>query len=123
MNNVTLVECIELNSFYAPDKCHNGGGYHQPRCTWRFERNGQPYTLVYQDESCGDFGVRYYVELREGHDGSGHCIYDYSVDTVSSEPSERLDKSSEFTKEFYDELVNSELIDKGLPWSIEEEDC
>ena len=78
---------------------------------------------VYQDESCGDFGVRYYVELREGHDGSGHCIYDYSVDTVSSEPSERLDKSSEFTKEFYDELVNSELIDKGLPWSIEEEDC
>lgn len=48
-----------INSFYSPATCNNGGGYWQPcGIALLALNNGQLVTVEYDDLSCGDFGRR-----------------------------------------------------------------
>lgn len=50
----------ELNECYDPDRCHNGGGYHQPDGEILYHGCEVGW---YRDISCGDFGVRFDAKL------------------------------------------------------------
>ena len=63
VENLKVLEDREQNPFYDPAKSYNGGGYHQPYQKLTFDVEGQNYTLIYDNTSCGDFGKRYEVDL------------------------------------------------------------
>lgn len=63
IENLKVLEDKEQNSFYDPAKSYNGGGYHQPYQKLTFDVEGQNYTLIYDNTSCGDFGKRYEIDL------------------------------------------------------------
>ena len=63
IENLKVLEDKEQNSFYDPAKSYNGGGYHQPYQKLTFDIDGENYTLIYDNTSCGDFGKRYEIDL------------------------------------------------------------
>lgn len=63
IENLKVLEDREQNSFYDPEKSYNGGGYHQPYQKLTFDIDGENYTLIYDNTSCGDFGKRYEIDL------------------------------------------------------------
>jgi hypothetical protein len=72
----------EQNEFYDSERCHNGGGYHQPRITVDFDDGGR---VVISDTSCGEFGSR--VDVAYTRDGMkpAYCSYGSMYDEESSD--------------------------------------
>lgn len=61
MKNNKIVSICEQNAFANENKSSNGGGYSQPLIEFVF--NGLDGTL--SDESCGEFGTRYWFSWGE----------------------------------------------------------
>jgi hypothetical protein len=106
IKNIILLEDVEQNDFYNPEKSYNGGGYHQPLVKYSFEYNGENYILTYNSTSCGDFGSRYYVRISRTKDNK--TIYDFDVDRINNREDE-LYFSDEFDVSFFFNLLDSEL--------------
>lgn len=66
-NIVTIV-----NGDYDPDRCHNGGGYYQPRTKVEFADQSQ---LVIDDLSCGEFGSRIYAVYKTAEGTENHAVF------------------------------------------------
>lgn len=107
IKNIILLENVEQNDFFNPEKSYNGGGYHQPLTKYSFEYNGEDYVLTYNSTSCGDFGSRYYVRITRTKDDK--TIYDFDVDNVSRNREDELYFSDEFDASFFYNLLDSEL--------------
>lgn len=107
IKNIILLEDVEQNDFFNPEKSYNGGGYHQPLTKYSFEYNGEDYVLTYNSTSCGDFGSRYYVRITRTKDDK--TIYDFDVDNVSRNREDELYFSDEFDASFFYNLLDSEL--------------
>ena len=107
IKNIILLEDVEQNDFFNPEKSYNGGGYHQPLTKYSFEYNGEDYVLTYNSTSCGDFGSRYYVRITRTKDDK--TIYDFDVDNVSRNREDELYFSDEFDVSFFYNLLDSEL--------------
>lgn len=63
---IEIVEIVETNAYANKETCRNGGGYSQPQWTIAI---GDGRTLVLCNESCGDFGTRFWASLKaqDGH--------------------------------------------------------
>lgn len=107
IKNIILLEDVEQNDFFNPEKSYNGGGYHQPLTKYSFEYNGEDYILTYNSTSCVDFGSRYYVRITRTKDDK--TIYDFDVDNVSRNREDELYFSDEFDASFFYNLLDSEL--------------
>ena len=73
MKNVPIkLQCCwgrNLNPFYDPDTCNNGGGYWQPQGGAFLYIGRHPVVVEISDTSCGDFGTRKWVRVFSGtHD-------------------------------------------------------
>ena len=73
-NNVTTMEC---NEFYDVERCHNGGGYSQPKTVIDFDDGT---TMTIYDTSCGEFGSRVNVEYEDCGEILAECGYGSMVD-------------------------------------------
>lgn len=54
MKIINIAE-TNMNEYYDPRNCHDGGGYYQPRIVIDFDDG---IRVVINDTSCGDFGNR-----------------------------------------------------------------
>lgn len=112
IENLKVLEDREQNSFYDPEKSYNGGGYHQPYLKISFDIDNTSYTLIKDDTSCGDFGVRIDTQLLLTD--NNQKIYEHHLDTVkinSAEDEEYLLADKELmTKELWENLIyNNEI--------------
>lgn len=58
------ISCVEEYEDYDPRFSHDGGSYYQPTFDLSFVLDGSKFSLRIEDTSCGDFGGRFYAELR-----------------------------------------------------------
>ena len=67
-NYYLIVENYQLDPGYDPDRCRNGGCYPKPTIEGRITWDGcrKPIRFLINDDSCGDFGKRYYIEFQDG---------------------------------------------------------
>lgn len=112
IENLEVLEDREQNSFYDSAKSNNGGGYHQPYLKISFDIDNTNYTLIKDDTSCGDFGVRIDTQLLLTD--NNQKIYEYHLDTVkknSAEDEEYLSVNKELmTKELWENLIYNDEI-------------
>jgi hypothetical protein len=112
IENLEVLEDREQNSFYDPAKSNDGGGYHQPYLKISFDIDNTNYTLIKDDTSCGDFGVRIDTQLLLTD--NNQKIYEYHLDTVkrnSAEDEEYLSVNKELmTKELWENLIYNDEI-------------
>ena len=112
IENLEVLEDREQNSFYDPAKSNNGGGYHQPYLKISFDIDNTNYTLIKDNTSCGDFGVR--IDTKLLLTDNNQKIYKHHLDTVqknSSEDEEYLLVDKELmTKELWENLIYSDKI-------------
>lgn len=101
LKNIVLIEQEELNPVVDSRRACNGGGYSQPRKVFSFERNGKPYTLTYTDTSCGEFGARYSISVKNKDEKE---LYRYYCDGIAKIRTEDVDKEKEFTADFFGDL-------------------
>lgn len=106
----TMIKVVEFhveesNGAFNPNTCHNGGGYHQPIYTIKFNDGVE---AILCDESCGDFGTRYSLTMRIKSATWGSMldnIYsDFTVDDL-----DYLEKIQKVTGIFVP--INEDLID------------
>ena len=83
MCEINLIKEEELNSFYNPVRSNNGGGYHQPLHEYDIRFKGKKFTLIKEDTSCGDFGKRLHIEIK---DEFGNSIFNFFKDEVNKVP-------------------------------------
>ena len=72
---------VETNEYADKDTCRNGGGYFQPEWTIVMKDGS---TLVLCDDSCGDFGTRYWASLK-GEDGHQMAVAQWGTMLVPEE--------------------------------------
>lgn len=112
IENLKVLEDKEQNSFYDPAKSYNGGGYHQPYQKLTFDVEGQNYTLIYDNTSCGDFGKRYEIDLFITE--SKKTVYHFefnNIDKVGEDEDEYLKVYKEVLTE---DLWNSLIYNKEI---------
>ena len=95
--NFKILEVREQNPYADPMKANNGGGYSQPCITFIF--NGTKGSI--QDTSCGEFGIRYFVEFGEKV---------YYLDTMGREKEEYSSFSKNCSE---DNLLSERLKEAG----------
>ena len=112
IENLKVLEDKEQNSFYDPAKSYNGGGYHQPYQKLTFDVEGQNYTLIYDNTSCGDFGKRYEIDLfiTESKKPVYHFEFN-NIDKVGEDEDEYLKVYKEVLTE---DLWNSLIYNKEI---------
>ena len=112
IENLKVLEDKEQNSFYNPAKSYNGGGYHQPYQKLTFDVEGQNYTLIYDNTSCGDFGKRYEIDLfiTESKKPVYHFEFN-NIDKVGEDEDEYLKVYKEVLTE---DLWNSLIYNKEI---------
>ena len=66
------IEEKETNEHYDSERCHNGGGYHQP-CIVATLMSGMQMEI--DDSSCGEFGSRVDIILRMGDHVFAECTH------------------------------------------------
>lgn len=112
IENLKVLEDREQNSFYDPAKSYNGGGYHQPYQKLTFDVEGQNYTLIYDNTSCGDFGKRYEIDLfiTESKKPVYHFEFN-NIDKVGEDEDEYLKVYKEVLTE---DLWNSLIYNKEI---------
>lgn len=64
--NIASAWGVPTNPAYNPDTANNGGGYWQFAGGLVAEINGQLVAVEVDDQSCGDFGSRVYVDIIAG---------------------------------------------------------
>lgn len=112
IENLEVLEDREQNSFYDPAKSYNGGGYHQPYQKLTFDVEGQNYTLIYDNTSCGDFGKRYEIDLfiTESKKPVYHFEFN-NMDKVEEDEDEYLKVYKEvLTEDLWNSLIYNEEI-------------
>lgn len=112
IENLKVLEDKEQNSFYDPAKSYNGGGYHQPYQKLTFDVEGQNYTLIYDNTSCGDFGKRYEIDLfiTESKKPVYHFEFN-NIDKVGEDEDEYLKVYKEvLTEDLWNSLIYNEEI-------------
>lgn len=112
IENLKVLEDKEQNSFYDPAKSYNGGGYHQPYQKLTFDVEGQNYTLIYDNTSCGDFGKRYEIDLfiTESKKPVYHFEFN-NIDKVEEDEDEYLKVYKEvLTEDLWNSLIYNEEI-------------
>ena len=112
IENLEVLEDREQNSFYDPDKSYNGGGYHQPYQKLTFDVDGENYTLIYDNTSCGDFGKRYAIDLfiTESKKPVYHFEFN-NMDKVEEDEDEYLKVYKEvLTEDLWNSLIYNEKI-------------
>lgn len=112
IENLEVLEDREQNSFYDPDKSYNGGGYHQPYQKLTFDVDGENYTLIYDNTSCGDFGKRYAIDLfiTESKKPVYHFEFN-NMDKVEEDEDEYLKVYKEvLTEDLWNSLIYNEEI-------------
>lgn len=112
IENLKVLEDREQNSFYDPAKSYNGGGYHQPYQKLTFDVEGQNYTLIYDNTSCGDFGKRYEINLfiTESKKPVYHFEFN-NMDKVEEDEDEYLKVYKEvLTEDLWNSLIYNEEI-------------
>lgn len=62
MEELKIIKKEQTNPFYDESKSNNGGGYYQPCYEFQFGN----WIGRYDDTSCGDFGVRWSVDVKNG---------------------------------------------------------
>lgn len=88
--NLVLVHAEQGNPHYDPETANNGGGYDQPQLDYEDTSCGILVTI--DDDSCGDFGERYTVNVYR----KGKLIFCAVRDT--------MDDWREYTSELTDEI-------------------
>ena len=81
---IKLIREEELNSFYEPSKSNNGGGYHQPHHEYQIRLKNKNFVLIKKDTSCGDFGKRIHIIVK---DEFGNSIFNFYEDEINKEVS------------------------------------
>lgn len=79
---------LATNPAYNPDTANNGGGYWQFAGGLAAEINGQLVAVEVDDQSCGDFGARYYVDIIA--DGCHWRYADGTMDDASIDAPEEV---------------------------------
>lgn len=108
IENLEVLEDREQNSFYDPAKSYNGGGYHQPYQKLTFDVEGQNYTLIYDNTSCGDFGKRYEIDLFITE--SKKPVYHFEFNNMDKVEEDELDEYLKVYKEVLTEDLWNSLI-------------
>lgn len=108
IENLEVLENREQNSFYDPAKSYNGGGYHQPYQKLTFDVEGQNYTLIYDNTSCGDFGKRYEIDLFITE--SKKPVYHFEFNNMDKVEDDELDEYLKVYKEVLTEDLWNSLI-------------
>lgn len=82
--NVTVISknTTEQNPFANERTCHNGGGYFQPLTEILCVVGEKRYEVVISDTSCGDFGSRLSVCIRNDHPYHKTVIGSYWYNTM-----------------------------------------
>lgn len=112
IENLKVLEDKEQNSFYDPAKSYNGGGYHQPYQKLTFDVEGQNYTLIYDNTSCGDFGKRYEIDLFITESKKPVYYFEFNnIDKVGEDEDEYLKVYKEVLTE---DLWNSLIYNKEI---------
>ena len=60
MNKLRVIEWVETNPHYDPERSCNGGGYSWPE--YRFRIGNSRKIGILEDTSCGDFGERWIIK-------------------------------------------------------------
>lgn len=108
IENLKVLEDREQNSFYDPAKSYNGGGYHQPYQKLTFDVEGQNYTLIYDNTSCGDFGKRYEIDLFITE--TKKPVYHFEFNNMDKVEDDELDEYLKVYKEVLTEDLWNSLI-------------
>lgn len=108
IENLKVLEDREQNSFYDPEKSYNGGGYHQPYQKLTFDVEGQNYTLIYDNTSCGDFGKRYEIDLFITE--TKKPVYHFEFNNMDKVEEDELDENLKVYKEVLTEDLWNSLI-------------
>lgn len=108
IENLEVLEDREQNSFYDPAKSYNGGGYHQPYQKLTFDVEGQNYTLIYDNTSCGDFGKRYEIDLFITE--TKKPVYHFEFNNMDKVEEDELDENLKVYKEVLTEDLWNSLI-------------
>lgn len=108
IENLKVLEDREQNSFYDPAKSYNGGGYHQPYQKLTFDVEGQNYTLIYDNTSCGDFGKRYEIDLFITE--TKKPVYHFEFNNMDKVEEDELDENLKVYKEVLTEDLWNSLI-------------
>ncbi|MFC2477120.1 MAG: hypothetical protein ACFNTU_06500, partial [Catonella sp.] len=62
MEELKIINKEQTNPFYDESKSNDGGGYYQPRYEFQFG----DWKGVYDNTSCGDFGSRWSIDVKNG---------------------------------------------------------
>ena len=109
----------ETNRFYDPRRASNGGGYHQPYVEIDFEYNGREFHLTHHNQSCGDFGRRFYTSVDEVMEFGEKDVYYYDCDYVGDDyVCLTIDDSF---KAIYEDISDSDELGEYFPWQSLEE--
>lgn len=81
---------LPTNSAYDPRTANNGGGYWQYAGGILAEVGGELVTVEVDNQSCGDFGTRIYIEVFTGE--FNWCVGIGSMDDVSIQEPEEIDE-------------------------------
>ena len=108
IENLEVLEDREQNLFYDPAKSYNGGGYHQPYQKLTFDVEGQNYTLIYDNTSCGDFGKRYEIDLFITE--TKKPVYHFEFNNMDRVEEDELDENLKVYKEVLTEDLWNSLI-------------
>lgn len=98
-----------VNSFYSPATCNNGGGYWQPCGVALISLdNGQLVTVEFNDSSCGDFGRResFSVEVDGFKWGWNYSNIDGEYSNTDREINAILDSISGVLRCDPDDIIN-----------------
>ena len=112
IENLKVLEDREQNSFYDPAKSYNGGGYHQPYQKLTFDIDGENYTLIYDNTSCGDFGKRYEINLFITEPKEPVYRFEFNnIDKLDEDEDEYLKVYKEvLTEDLWNSLIYNEEI-------------
>ena len=112
IENLKVLEDREQNSFYDPAKSYNGGGYHQPYQKLTFDIDGENYTLIYDNTSCGDFGKRYEIDLFITEPKKPVYHFEFNnIDKLDEDEDDYLVAFKEvLTKDLWNSLIYNEEI-------------
>ena len=120
-NQIKIIDKFEeeMNEFYDGAKAANGGGYHQPYVEIDFNYDGREFHLTHYNQSCGDFGRRYYTSISEIIESEEREVYYYDCDYVGDDyVTITIDDSF---KGIYKEISDSDELGEYFPWQSLEE--
>jgi hypothetical protein len=101
MAELKVIKRVEMNDEYNVNLCNNGGCYSKPDITMSGTVTGKPATVIISDDSQGDFGSRFDIDVVI----DGNKKYTYSYNDI--EKAEAPEEYSDVPQDIADEIRKS----------------